>query len=162
MADFAGHVAFFIGQEEPEVAIAADQALLFESGKAFLYPALERQFVGIDFIDAERGQVVDVRFDDVRDVANQEHALEQVDVVGFQRGVARRFVDRALGAGVDEAFDRRIEVVERHEGVDSPVGIAHSGRLEGVEQRTLPFGEMLAGGADLADGFEDFCSSANW
>ncbi len=105
MADFAGHVAFFIGQEKPEIAVAADQALLFEAGKTFLYPALECKFVGIDFIDAERGQVIDVRFDDVRDVANQEHALEQVDVVGFQRGVARRLVYRALGAGVNEAFD---------------------------------------------------------
>jgi hypothetical protein len=35
MADFAGHVALFIGQEKPEIAIAADQALLFEAGQDF-------------------------------------------------------------------------------------------------------------------------------
>ena len=48
MADFAGHIALFVGQEEPEVAVAADQALLFEAGQAFLDAALERQLVGID------------------------------------------------------------------------------------------------------------------
>jgi hypothetical protein len=49
MADFAGHVALFVGQEEPQVAVAADQALLLEAGKAFLDLALERQLVGIDW-----------------------------------------------------------------------------------------------------------------
>jgi len=93
MADFAGHVAFFIGQEEPEVAIAADQALLFESGKAFLYPALERQFVGIDFIDAERGQVIDVRFDDVRDVANQEQGPQQLRIPRLKGRVVSGLID---------------------------------------------------------------------
>ena len=33
--------------------------------------------------------------------------------------------------------------------------IAHGRRLEGVEQRTLPARQMLAGGAHLADGFKN-------
>ena len=69
--------------------------------------------------------------------------------------IAWGLVDGTLGAGVDEAFDARVEVVQGHQGVDVAIGVAHGGRLEGIEQGTLALGQVLAGGADLADRFKD-------
>ena len=137
VADLACDVALFVGEEEPQVAIAADQALLLEPAEALLDLALEGQLVGVDAIDAERGEVVDVGFDDVGDVADEEQGLEQQHVEGFERAVVGRLVDRALGDGVDEALDRRVEVVQRDEQADVPIHVAHCGGLEGVEQRAL-------------------------
>jgi hypothetical protein len=53
VANFAGDVTLFIGQEKPQVAIAADQAFLLQPGQAFLDLAFERQFVSIDLVDAQ-------------------------------------------------------------------------------------------------------------
>ena len=139
MPDLARHIAFFVGQEEPEIAVAADEPLLFEAGEAFLYAALECQLVGVDLIDAERAEVIDVRLDDVRDVADQEHGLEQADIKGFQRRIVGGLINRELGAGIDEAFDGGIEVIQGDERVEPPVGIALRRRLKGVEQGTLTF-----------------------
>ena len=87
VADFAGDIALLVGQEEPQVAVAIDQALLLEAGQAFLDARLEHQLVGIDLIDAQRGQVVDVGPDDVGDIADEEQALEQADVLRLQCGI---------------------------------------------------------------------------
>ena len=134
MANLAGHVALFVRQKEPLVTVAADQALLLQPRQAFLNLALEGKFVGVDLVNAQGGKVVDVGLDDVGDVANQEHRLEQLAVVRLQGRVERRLVDGALGHAVDEAFDGRIEVVQRHQHVDAVGGVAHGSRLEGVEQ----------------------------
>ena len=48
VADLARDVALFVGEEEPQVAVAADQALLFQPAEALLDLAFEGQFVGVD------------------------------------------------------------------------------------------------------------------
>jgi hypothetical protein len=106
VADLAGNVALFVGEEEPQVAVAAHQTLLFKAGEALLDLALEGELVGVDTINAQRGEVVDVGLDDVADVADQEQRLQQQDVVGFEGAVVGGGVDGALGDGVDEALDR--------------------------------------------------------
>ena len=52
MADLPGDIAFLVGQEKPQIAVAIDQTLLFEPGQAFLNAALEDQLVGIDLVNA--------------------------------------------------------------------------------------------------------------
>ena len=155
MPDFACDITFFVGQEEPQIAVAADEPLLFKTRQAFLYAALECQLVGVDLIDAKCAEVIDVGLDDVRDVADQEHGLEQADIKGFQRRIVGGLINRELGAGIDETFDGGIKVIEGHERIKPPVGIALCRRLKGIEQGTFALGKVLAGSADLADGFEN-------
>ncbi len=154
MTDLAGDIPFFVGEEEPQIAIAIDQPLVLQASEAFLNLALECELVRVDLVDAERRQVVDAGPDDVRNVANQEQCFEQQNIVRLQRGIGRRFVDGALGAGVDEALDGRVEIVKRDQGFGATVGVALGCRLECVEQGALTLGEVLAGGAHFANGLE--------
>ena len=69
--------------------------------------------------------------------------------------VVARLVDGALDRGVEEALDRRIEAIERHQRADLFVLRLLGRALEGVEGGAFALGEMQAGGAGLADGLED-------
>ncbi len=82
MANLSRHIALFIGQKKPKIAIPADQALLLQAGQAFLNLPLQTQLVSINLVDAQGGEVVDVGFDNVRYVPNQKHRLQQQTVVG--------------------------------------------------------------------------------
>src|SRR3989338_3761980 len=134
MPDFAGDIAFFVGQEIPEVAIATDQTLMLQTGQAFLNLALECQLVGINLIHAEGSQVIDVGFDDVRDTANQEQSLEQMNIVKFQQRIVWRFLNRLFCKGIDEALDGWIKVVNRYERINTPFSIQLGCRLESIQQ----------------------------
>ena len=127
MSNFARDVALFIGQEKPQITVAADEALLLKASQTFLNFALKGKLVSVDLVDAQRGKVVDIRFDDIGDVSNEKHRLEQLAVVGLEPRVERRFVNRALGHAIDEAFDGRVEVVDRNQNLGAHFGVAHGG-----------------------------------
>ena len=99
--------------------------------------ALEGELVSIDLVDAQGGEVVDVGFDNVGDVPNQEHCLEQLGVVFAQGWVVGRFVNGALGHTVNKALNRRVEVVQGHQHVGALGCIAHGSGLECIEQGAL-------------------------
>jgi len=134
MPDFACDISFFVGQEKPQIAIATDQTLLFQTSQALLYLAFERQFVSINLIHTERREIINIGFNDIRYVTNQEQRLEQQYVVGFQRWIRWRFINRAFGAGIDKAFDRGVKIIHRHEGINIPIRITHRSRLERIQQ----------------------------
>ena len=55
--------------------------------EALLDPPPQGQSVGVDLVDAERDEVIDVALD-LLDVADEEKHLEQLDVERFQAGLS--------------------------------------------------------------------------
>ena len=84
--DLLVDVPLFVGQEEVVVAVAADERLLLQPAEALLDPAPQGQPVGVDLVEAEGHEVVDVPLD-LLHVADQEENLEQLDVERLQAGV---------------------------------------------------------------------------
>ena len=74
---------------------------------------------------------------------------------GPQTWVVSRLIDRFLDRGVEEALDRRIEVVKRHQDADFARGNGFRRGLEGVEHRPFAARQMQARRSGLANGFED-------
>ena len=102
--DFLRHVAFFVGQEEPQVAVAVDEVFALQAFQAFRDAALEGQFVGVDLGQAQGGQVVYRAFDGVC-IADEKERAQQLDVVELvctflQAGVVGGLVDGALDGGL--------------------------------------------------------------
>ena len=148
--DLLRNIALFVGQEEPEVAVAADQVLPLQPGQALLDLALQGQFVGVDAVQAQRGQVVHGRLDGIG-IADEEQRTQQLDIPRLQRRVLAGLVDGALDRRIEKTLDGRVEVVQRDEGVDAFFAVADGGGLERIEHRALTARKVAAGGAHLAD-----------
>ena len=156
--DFLRHIAFFVGQEEPQVAVAVDEVFALQAFQAFRDAALEGQFVGVDLGQAQGGQVVYRAFDGVC-IADEKERAQQLDVVELvctflQAGVVGGLVDGALDGGLQERFDGRIEVVQRDECVGTPMPVDEGSGLERIEHGALALGKVHARSAYLADGLE--------
>jgi hypothetical protein len=72
--------ALFVGEEEPQVTIAADEVLAFQPFQAFRNGAFQGQLVGVNLAQAQGGQVVHRAFDGIG-IANEEERAQQLDVV---------------------------------------------------------------------------------
>ena len=153
--DLAADFALFIGEEEVDIAAAADEGLPLQTLQAFADLAFEGETVGVHLVDAEGNQVVHVGFDDV-DIANQEQGAQQFDVEGFfQVGVVFGLFDGAFDGGIEKAVDGRVEVVQRDQHADRLLGVAFGSGLEGIQHGTLAARQVQASGASLADRFEN-------
>ena len=104
--DLAADVALLVGEEEVLVAVAADQGLLLQALEAGLDLVAQGQAVGVDAVDEQGDQVVDVAADLI-DVADQEQGLEDQDIEGLQLVVVGGMVDGRLDDAFEEALDGR-------------------------------------------------------
>ena len=105
--------------------------------QAFLDLTAQGQPVGVNLVDAEGDEVVDVALD-LLDVADQEQHLEQFDVERLQTGIGFRLVNGALHRGIEEALDGRVKPPERHQHAHCCVCDLLGGGLEGVEDGAFP------------------------
>ena len=148
-------VALFVGEEEPQVAVAADQVLALQPVEAGFNGAFEGELVGINAVQAQGGQVVDRAFDGFG-ITNQEQGAQKLEVKFFETGVVCGLVDGALDGGVQKAFDGRVKVVQRHQDVGVFVAVEQCRCLESVQHGALAFGQVAPGGPHFADGLKDF------
>lgn len=103
------HIAFFVGEEEPQVAVAVDEVFALQAFQAFRDAALEGEFVGVDLGQAQGGQVVYRALHGIG-IANKEERTQQLDVVELvctflQARVVRGLVDGALDGGLQKRLD---------------------------------------------------------
>ena len=151
--DLLADVALFVGEEEEVLAAAPDQGLLLQALQARLDLVAQRQAVGVDAVDEEGDQVVDVAADLV-DVADEEQGLQDQDVEGLQLVVLGGVVDGRLDDAFEEALDGGVEAVERDQDADRLARELDGRRLEGIEHGALAAGEVQAGDAVAADRLE--------
>ena len=102
--DLAADVALLVGEEEEVLAVAPDQGLAFQALQAGLDLLAQRQAVGVDAVDEQGHQVVDVAANLI-DVADQEQGLQHQAVEGIELGVALGVVDGGLDHAFEEALD---------------------------------------------------------
>ena len=152
--DLAADVALLVGEEEEVLAVAPDQGLALQAQQAGLDLAAQGEAVGVDAVDEEGDQVVDIAADLV-DVADQEQGLEEPGVEGLQLVVALGVVDGGLDHAFEEALDGRVEAIHGHQHAHRLGAELHGGGLEGVEHGALAAGQVQAGDPMAADGLED-------
>ena len=134
--DFAVDVAFFVGKEKVQVAIAADERFFFQPCKAVFNLATEGEPVRVDFVDTECDEVVDVSLN-LFHVADEEQRLKQRDIEGLKAGIVFCLIDGLLDGCIEKALNRWVEPIERHKDANILQGNLLACRLKSVKDRAF-------------------------
>ena len=152
--DVDGNILFLIRQEGIGIAIAGDVVLRQKAFQRSRDGRTEGNLVGVNIVDHQDGDILDVRFD-VFNVADEVEQLEDVHVLLLQAVVGVRRILAAVDDPADGTFQEGvccvIELIERHKGVFILVFDFLRRLLETGQHGAFAARKVFAGVAVLAD-----------
>ena len=93
-----------IRQEKEIITIATDQGFLFQTHQTVFYAALEKESIGIDFIQAKSDQIIDVSLHFFH-ITDQELDLQYFDIEWLETGVVVGLINRPLDRGIEKGLN---------------------------------------------------------
>ena len=156
--DVATDLLLFLGQEYVDITVFLHKRFVDQHIQRVLHLLGQGKSILVHVGDEQRRQVGDGGFLELLDIFDEEQGFQHADdkaVVAAVRVdvlVVQRLHDDAAVGGIEEFIQRVIEQAERHECAVRLVLQRFGGLLEQRQHRALSLGQMLAGGAVLADG----------